>query len=96
MSKKYIAVIVNNETGETRQSKQKAYDNDIDIESLEYMWGEGNWSCDCNRHLEFERVKKRYYNPDDIDCGDVKYSVPHLIVDGENIQIDDSKVGAVG
>lgn len=40
-----------------------------------FMWSEGNYSCDCNRHLFFERA---YGNEPDLDehgCSDGAYVV---------------------
>lgn len=31
----------------------------IDFESPEYIWEEGNFKCDCNRHLFFEYAAGR-------------------------------------
>lgn|SRR5687768_1587123 len=46
----------------------------------DFIWSEGNYACDCNRHLFFERAGGNepysdpdYPNPD--DCTDGGYSV---------------------
>lgn len=44
----------------------------------DFNWSEGNYSCDCNRHLFFERAGgvEPYEDPDYLgDCTDGKYSV---------------------
>jgi hypothetical protein len=38
-----------------------------------YWFEEGNMSCDCNRHLMFERVHGREPPVDEIVCGDSRY-----------------------
>lgn len=45
-------------------------------EVINFMWGEGNYACDCNRHLFFERAKEE----EDDDswgtlCGNSRYTV---------------------
>lgn len=57
-----------------------------------YMWRDGNYSCDCNRGLFFERAKGG--NPElfAFDCGDVRFSV--VITDaatGEVLFVDDAE-----
>ena len=47
-------------TGETR-----IYEDDGDYD-WEWMWTEGNYGCDCNRFLFFERAGGN--NPDLDDC----------------------------
>lgn len=47
-------------------------DEDWD-EANEFMWSEGNYSCDCNRSLFFHRAEG---TPDDAGpCGNDRYSV---------------------
>lgn len=50
-------------------------DDDGDIGSPVYMWREGNYRCDCNRHLFFERAQGR--DPDVMagDCTEDRYTV---------------------
>lgn len=52
------------------------------VEATEYYWTEGNASCDCNRHLEFERAGG--VEPDDhMECGDeVAYRLLSLKIGG--------------
>ncbi len=40
-----------------------------------FWWTEGNMSCDCNRHLEFERGQGREPDAEDVECGHGRYSV---------------------
>jgi hypothetical protein len=56
-------------TGETRTYNDKC-------PWSEYMWTDGNFGCDCNRHLFFERAIGN--EPDDAECGETRYliSVP--------------------
>ena len=78
--------IVKNATGETR-----VYTDDTPGAALgcEYMWTEGNFSCDCNRHIFFERAVGNTPD-DDRPCGETAYTVPHIeLPDGVFIEIDD-------
>ena len=44
-------------------------------EGMEYMGMEGNYSCDCNRHLFFEREGGREPPDDEPGCGEGMYKV---------------------
>jgi hypothetical protein len=59
----YIVHIKNNENGEIRTYQD-------DLEFSEFIWSEGNYSCDCNRHIFFT-------NRDEMEhpCGEDKYTV---------------------
>jgi hypothetical protein len=49
--------------------------SDDDLGSSNFVWREGNWSCDCNRHLIFERAAG-IEPEEDFPCGDqVGYTV---------------------
>lgn len=44
----------------------------------DFIWSDGNYACDCNRHLFFERAGgvDPYDDPDHVSvCTDDKYSV---------------------
>lgn len=42
----------------------------------EFIWSDGNFACDCNRRLFFERALDANYDDDiDYDCGSDKYAV---------------------
>ena len=63
-------------TGETRVLKRpEAWDP----EHSDYMWSEGNYSCDCNRSIFFEEAGNVAY--DDVDeapCGDTASTASRL------------------
>ena len=42
----------------------------------DYIWADGNYSCDCNRHLFFERAvgNEPEWNEGG-ECGDERYAV---------------------
>ncbi len=66
----------NNETGEARE----AFENLIWEEEFEeklclYIWQEGNFSCDCNRYLFFQRAKGEDEIDDDCKCGHSKFDI---------------------
>lgn len=59
-----------NSTTEVRESDNDAiYEDGVDC----YIWEDGNYSCDCNRHLFFERAAG--IEPVSEKCGTGKYSV---------------------
>lgn len=41
----------------------------------DYIWADGNYACDCNRYLFFERAGGAEPNWDEGSCGDAAYSV---------------------
>jgi hypothetical protein len=66
--------IRHNESGEVRTTREWAIYEPQDGETPNaFMYEEGNYSCDCNRHLFFHRAVG--VEPDDHDCGDGAYSV---------------------
>jgi hypothetical protein len=84
----YTVAIRKNETGEVRQ-----YRIDWDWETEDgddtYWWTEGNYGCDCNRHLCFERAAESDPDFEEAKCGDGKYSVLYAdLPSGERVQID--------
>ncbi len=44
----------------------------------DYLWAEGNYSCDCNRHLSFERAIGNDPDFDEAPCGETLYAVRAL------------------
>jgi hypothetical protein len=64
-----------NATGEVRTSRQwMIYEPEDGEHPSDYIYSEGNYSCDCNRHLFFHRAAG--VEPDeDCPCGDEAYSV---------------------
>ena len=73
---KIVALIRKNETSEIREYKDEVWwdcNEPYDDYPNDFMWSEGNYSCDCNRYLFFQRAKGE--NEDNDECGDDKYSV---------------------
>ncbi len=58
----------NNATGEVRIVKDEYWHGDS-------QWEEGNYSCDCNRYLFFERANGGNPSFDEFECSDGKYDV---------------------
>lgn len=86
---RYVAHIRNNETGETR-----VYRTELEWDhGTVFWWTYGNFGCDCNRHLSFERAAG--IEPDlnaEHSCGHTKYTVTKVVLDdGTEIPIDDAK-----
>lgn len=60
----------------TRASDGKTRERTYDFERNDFWWIDGNMSCDCNRHWEFQRaggVAEKDLT--DMDCGEGAYSV---------------------
>lgn len=64
-----------NSTGETRAYRDNGAWN-------EYLWADGNFACDCNRALLFQRAGG-VEPPDDEDqpCGSISYSIVRVVGD---------------
>jgi hypothetical protein len=54
----------------------------------DYMWAEGNWACDCNRHLFFYRAQGREPN-DDRPCGEGRYLARATRLDTGDVVFDE-------
>jgi len=80
--------IKNNKTEEVRKF---VVENEDWYDGFEYMWTDGNYSCDCNRALYFARAEPSKSNDLlDIECGETVYSVPFVeLEDGTRVNIDD-------
>lgn len=83
----YQVAIRNNSTKEVRVI-------DYDCEWQEhstYMWVDGNFSCDCNRHVFFMGEENDEHAVD-IDCSDGKYSCLYAILeDGLKIDLEEGE-----
>jgi hypothetical protein len=54
----------------------------------DYIWADGNYSCDCNRYLFFQRAADDDED-DNTGCSDGKYSVRITSEDGAVLYQDD-------
>jgi hypothetical protein len=74
----YVAVIRRVADGETRRRQVNfEWDTEAESEGDWFNWAEGNYSCDCNRYLEFERAggeRPRVGSTASL-CGDSAYQV---------------------
>jgi hypothetical protein len=61
------------------------------------MWLEGNYACDCNRHLFFERGAGN--DPEvcdpDFPCGEGRYVLVSVVVNGREIVRNNATVDPV-
>lgn len=68
-----IITLKKNSTGEVVSFTDEYCDGPDDA----WMWTDGNYCCDCNRFLFFERAKGR--DPDlydeECECGDTEYTL---------------------
>lgn len=82
---RYKVLLLNTETHEERWVQE----NYPWEEHSEYMWVDGNMSCDCNRHLCFEHAGGRRDSDelrDEAKCGDDKYNlIGFEFPDGERL-----------
>lgn len=84
----YWVLIRNLETNEVRVYEESC---DWEGEGSVYLWTEGNFACDCNRHLFFERAGGTDDSEgEDCPCGEVIYQVPCAIMQsGRVVELDD-------
>ncbi len=77
--------IRNNSTGEWRDIPIGKYDSEELDRWPPFHWTEGNYSCDCNRHLKFRRAYGEI-GPYDLEeerpCGETEYSIRLTADDG--------------
>jgi hypothetical protein len=66
-----IAHIRKNETGEVRRYADEWEEGGAYL----FQWTEGNYGCDCNRAIFFERVAGNELEWDEPPCGEGRYSV---------------------
>jgi hypothetical protein len=84
----YRVTIKDTKTGETVTSLQNFEWSDGSL----YWWTEGNFGCDCNRNMQFQRAKGiKEENIEDIKCGDDRFFIEKAIFEsGLEIEIDGS------
>lgn len=68
-----IAEIRENETGIVKEYEMLNCISQDDGYEVRYIWSDGNYGCDCNRHMFFDRVDGR--QEEDYECSDGLYSV---------------------
>ena len=71
---KIIAHIKNNKTGEVRQYEDEAIWNEKNNFPSISIWKEGNYFCDCNRQLFFQRANNETKDWDK-ECSNGEFSV---------------------
>lgn len=71
----FVAVIRKNETGEIRRyDTWGIYEPEDGPHPSTFMYVDGNYSCDCNRYLFFQRAADEDED-EDMDCTDGRYSL---------------------
>lgn len=77
----------NNYTNEVRTYESNKGWSDAE----EYWWTDGNFGCDCNRHLTFIRIQgKELADNEEAPCGEVRYSALYVeFEDGSKVEIDE-------
>ena len=75
--------IRNNKTSEIVETDETGIFDEYTQEASTFIWSEGNFKCDCNRQLFFNRAKGE---PDeDVECGEGKFSVNLFTTNGRLI-----------
>jgi len=69
-----VARIRKNETGEIQESEEYLHLLEGDSSPRTFIWEDGNYGCDCNRELFFERAKGNG-NFDQEECSEGRFSV---------------------
>lgn len=90
----YVVALRDNESGEIRLYR---YDMEWeDDETDRFMWTEGNYGCDCNRHLAFLRAGgpgptgDPHWNHAERECGMERYTALYAeLPDGRRITLDE-------
>ena len=81
----YIITIRNNATGECRDIRHALEWS----ESSVFWLTEGNFGCDCNRWLDFERAGGNDPNLYDAQCGDGGFSILRATLeDGTVVELE--------
>jgi hypothetical protein len=85
VSESYRVLLRDNQT-----NKEQWYVNESPWgEGSYFLWTEGNYSCDCNRHIFFEIAADR--DTGDCPCGEIRYTAICAEANGERIILDDPK-----
>ncbi len=86
----YKVAIRNTETNEVRV---RTYDGESDkwSKARRFLWEEGNFCCDCNRRIEFERAAGIEIDQDNLECSaEVNiFTIDYVeLPDGDRIEIE--------
>jgi hypothetical protein len=84
---RHLAIIRRNADGAVAVTEH----DDIDPRyGTVFWWTEGNFGCDCNRHLAFEYAFGNEIEDDEeFQCGHEKYTLVELWLYGELVVRDD-------
>lgn len=74
--KTVVARLREQSTGEVRPFQYEVKDEHVD--GVYFIWTDGNYGCDCNRAAFFHRDDEEF----DDECGDERYALLSLTVDG--------------
>jgi len=69
------AHIRHNDSGEVRRYEMRMSLGIDDRRPGVFIWEEGNYGCDCNREIFFEKAKGVEVDLDAATCGEGRYSV---------------------
>ena len=80
-----VAYIRKNDTGEVRQCATIWLVDD----PSPFIWEEGNYRCDCNRHLFFNHAGGEN-DSDDCSCGETAYTVLKIVLEDETVVYEEN------
>lgn len=81
--------ILDARTGETAAFFDQGSIWEEDGELNDYMWAEGNYSCDCNRALFWHRAQGIDISPDAVACSNDRYFAKATRLDTGEIVFDE-------
>lgn len=81
---KVVIHIKKNTTGVIRKHVYEVDDQYDDMQG--FMWNDGNYACDCNRELFYERSEDPDYDAD-TKCGKTRFSVVFATVAGKRLMV---------
>lgn len=68
---------------DTKTGKQRVYDTEEYFPKdgwSDYLWTDGNYSCDCNRYLFFQRADGKTPSLGKAKCGEGRYLVNSIVL----------------
>jgi hypothetical protein len=71
--------ITDTKTGESRIYLDDWFDGELQV----WAYQEGNYSCDCNRYLFFQRAANADEDDEDIGCGDDRFVIDSIFWQGK-------------
>jgi hypothetical protein len=83
----YFVALRHNPTGNIRVYREDSIWND----TAQFLWTEGNFACDCNRHMMFKRAAGEEITKDDWEypCNGNDYTAIHADTDDGRVELEE-------